>query len=102
MAMISNAVQRPTPPLRPRQSALVHSFGLNSRAPFDPPKALCAVLMKSLRESRRARLEPAGETISDRRPASVAQGVGVELFAIRQPLCSAAAAAYIRGRDRQA
>src|SRR5271165_2744097 len=43
MAMISNAVQREPP--RRRQRAFAQSPGPNSRAPYEPPVALFAVLI---------------------------------------------------------
>jgi hypothetical protein len=49
MATSSNAVQRLAPQPRRRHVVFAHSPGPNSRAPFDPPKLLCAVLIESLR-----------------------------------------------------
>src|SRR5277367_4237896 len=74
MAITSNAVQRPTPQARRREPAFAHSFGPNSRLPFEPPNALSAALIKSLRKSRQTHCSRLGEPTSDRHSREPAQG----------------------------
>src|SRR6202050_2058418 len=98
MAITSTSVQRPTPQARRRQPAFAQSFGPKSRPPFEPPNALSAALIKSLRKSRRTHCSRSGEPPSDRHSREPAQDVAPNKSDAGGRPCGPAPGAYIEAR----